>query len=112
MDIYNTNGCIIKQWTDTSCILSFVGVVRKSGHIVKCFDEMVDDFLVSDELKKVKYLLLHIKIITTLQLLLDKDSQHYHIYSAQDREEFLFKIFQHLVLGGPVNQVYKNKLSL
>ena len=87
-------------------------MVRKSGHIVKCFDEMVDDFLVSDELKKVKYLLLHIKIITTLQLLLDKDSQHYHIYSAQDREEFLFKIFQHLVLGGPVNQVYKNKLSL
>ena len=28
-------------------------VVKKSGSIVKCFDEMWGDFLVSDELKKV-----------------------------------------------------------
>lgn len=32
-----------------------LGVVRESGHIVKCFDEMVDDFLISDELKKVSH---------------------------------------------------------
>ena len=29
-----------------------IGVVRRTGHIVKCFDEMVDSFLVSDELRK------------------------------------------------------------
>lgn len=29
--------------------------MRESGAIVKCFDEMCDDFLVSDELRKVKY---------------------------------------------------------
>ena len=46
---------IIQQWTEYDRH-SFVGVVRRSGHIVKCFDEMIDDFLVSDELKKVKCL--------------------------------------------------------
>lgn len=30
------------------------GVVRESGRIVKCFDEVYDDFLVSDELRKVR----------------------------------------------------------
>ena len=29
------------------------GIVRGNGSIVKCFDEMCGDFLVSDELKKV-----------------------------------------------------------
>ena len=27
--------------------------MRETGHIVKCFDEVMDDFLVSDELRKV-----------------------------------------------------------
>ena len=34
-------------------ICMHAGMVRESGHITKCFDEMVDDFLISDELKKV-----------------------------------------------------------
>ena len=29
------------------------GVVKQSGHIMKCFDEMCGDFLISDELRKV-----------------------------------------------------------
>jgi hypothetical protein len=34
------------------------GIVRESGVIVKCFDEMCDDFLVSDELRKVNIIIL------------------------------------------------------
>ena len=30
-----------------------VGIVRETGSIVKCFDEMFGEFLVSDELRKV-----------------------------------------------------------
>lgn len=29
-------------------------VVRESGRIVKCFDEVVEDFVISDELRKVR----------------------------------------------------------
>jgi len=29
-------------------------VVRDSGHIVKCFDDFCDDFVISDELRKVR----------------------------------------------------------
>jgi len=29
------------------------GVVRESGNIVKCFDEVCGDFVISDELRKV-----------------------------------------------------------
>ena len=34
-----------------------------------------------------------------------EDSDNYDIYTPEDRNEFLFRIMQHLVLGGPVNQV-------
>ncbi len=30
------------------------GVVRKSGHIVKCFDEVCGDFVISDKLREVR----------------------------------------------------------
>ena len=33
------------------------GVVRESGHVVKCFDDFYDDFIVSDELRKAGSLL-------------------------------------------------------
>lgn len=36
-----------------SLLFIYLGVVRETGHIVKCFDEVMDDFLVSDELRKV-----------------------------------------------------------
>lgn len=65
------------------------GIVRNTGSIVKCFDEMMDDFLISDELKK---------------MLLMEDSDNYNLYNEKEKNEFLFKVFRHLVLGGPVNQ--------
>jgi len=29
-------------------------VVRDSGHIVKCFDDSYEDFIISDELRKAR----------------------------------------------------------
>uniref|UniRef100_A0A8C5QFY3 Cilia- and flagella-associated protein 300 n=1 Tax=Leptobrachium leishanense TaxID=445787 RepID=A0A8C5QFY3_9ANUR len=65
------------------------GIVRESGHISKCLDEYVDDFVISDELRKV-----------LLQEAFDK----YDIFSPSDREEFLFLLFKHLCLGGSLCQ--------
>ena len=64
--------------------------VRESGSIKKCFDEVCGDFIISDELRK---------------LLLLEDSDHYCVYSDEERDELLFRILKHLALGGPVNQV-------
>ena len=33
------------------------GIVREQGHISKCFDEYFDDYTISDELRKVIYIL-------------------------------------------------------
>ncbi|XP_001626154.2 cilia- and flagella-associated protein 300 [Nematostella vectensis] len=65
------------------------GIVRESGNIRKCFDEYFEDFIISDELRKV---------------LLLEDSENYDIFSEEERSEFLFKILKHLCLGGQVCQ--------
>lgn len=70
--------------------LAISQVVRESGSIRKCFDEVYEDFIISDELRK---------------LLLMEDSDNYCLFSEQEREEFLFLILRHMALGGPVNQV-------
>lgn len=69
--------------------LAKAGIVRQSGSIVKCYDEMYGDIMISDELRKM--------------LLLD-DSDNYEVYSEGDRAEFLFRIFKHICLGGSVCQ--------
>ncbi|NXU57202.1 CF300 protein, partial [Turnix velox] len=65
------------------------GVVRETGHIVKCYDDYYDDILISDELRK---------------LLLLEDSDHYDLFSQLDRKEFLFCLFKHLCIGGALCQ--------
>ena len=39
------------------------------------------------------------------QMFLVEESEYYTLYNEEEKNEFLFKILQHLVLGGPVNQV-------
>ena len=39
-----------------------------------------------------------------LQMLLLEDSDHYDGYSDSEREEFLFRLFKHVCLGGAVCQ--------
>ena len=34
-----------------------------------------------------------------------EDSDTYAIFTAEDRSELLFRVFSHITLGGPVNQV-------
>lgn len=60
-------------------------VVRQNGEIKKCYDEVIDDFLVSDEVRK---------------LVLSEESEFFAIFSQEERKEFMFCIFRHLVLGG------------
>ncbi|XP_062867927.1 cilia- and flagella-associated protein 300 isoform X1 [Trichomycterus rosablanca] len=62
------------------------GIVRPSGHITKCYHEVHPDF---DELR---------------MMLLEEDSDNYHVVSLCDRQEFLFRLFKHVVLGGELCQ--------
>ena len=43
-------------------------------------------------------------------MLLDEESSEYFLYNANEREEFIFKIFQILVLGGELCQ-YEDELE-
>uniref|UniRef100_UPI00398E5F6D cilia- and flagella-associated protein 300-like isoform X2 n=1 Tax=Pristiophorus japonicus TaxID=55135 RepID=UPI00398E5F6D len=64
-------------------------IVRETGHITKCLDEFYEDFTISDKLR---------------QVLLLEDSDNYQIFSNTEREEFVFRIFKHLCLGGVLCQ--------
>ncbi|XP_026859509.1 cilia- and flagella-associated protein 300 isoform X1 [Electrophorus electricus] len=68
------------------------GIVHPSGHIVKCYHEVHPDF---DELR---------------MMLLEEDSDHYNVVSPCDRQEFLFRLFKHIVLGGELCQ-YEDIIS-
>ncbi|XP_003968947.1 cilia- and flagella-associated protein 300 [Takifugu rubripes] len=62
------------------------GILRPSGHMVKCFHDVFPDY---DELR---------------QMLQDEESQHYYVVGREAREEFLFVLFKHLCLGGELCQ--------
>ncbi|CAG5891741.1 unnamed protein product [Menidia menidia] len=62
------------------------GVLRPSGHVVKCLHDVHPDY---DELRR---------------MLQEEDSEHYHVVGREARGEFLFRLFQHLCLGGELCQ--------
>ncbi|KAM4724681.1 cilia- and flagella-associated protein 300 [Anableps anableps] len=62
------------------------GILRPSGHVVKCFHDVYPDY---DELR---------------QMLQEEDSEHYYVVGRMEREEFLFCLFKHLCLGGELCQ--------
>lgn len=64
-------------------------IVKESGSISKCFDEMYEGILISDELRK---------------MLLDEDSINFECYSDEERSELLFKLFKMFVIGGRICQ--------
>ncbi|XP_015587691.1 uncharacterized protein C11orf70 homolog [Cephus cinctus] len=64
-------------------------VVHNSGTICKRYDLDIDGFLVSDNLRG---------------MLIDEDCEQYNLYSKNEREEFIFRILQLLVLGGSLCQ--------
>eukprot|EP00912_Choanoflagellata_sp_UC4_P001706 UC4_evm1s1089 len=63
-------------------------VIRETGAICKCFPEYVNEIVCNDELWK---------------MLIWEDSENYDIFSEDDRNEILFKIMQHIVIGGKLN---------
>ncbi|XP_052218948.1 cilia- and flagella-associated protein 300-like isoform X1 [Dreissena polymorpha] len=70
-------------------------VVRDTGYLHKCFDEFVEDFTISDELRK---------------MLLSEESDHVDLYSDSEKNEFLFRLFRHVCLGGQICQ-YEDKID-
>ncbi|KAG5327726.1 CF300 protein, partial [Pseudoatta argentina] len=64
-------------------------IVYNSGTICKRYDLQIEDFLVSDNLRG---------------MLLDEESEEYNLYSEYEKNEFVFRIFQMLVLGGTLCQ--------
>ena len=91
--------------------LEETGAVRAGGIISKCFEQQVQGFTVADCLR---------------ESLLCEESEHYEHFSADERRELLFRLLQHLALGGTLNQyedhlgpyldtvraLYKNLLSV
>jgi hypothetical protein len=65
------------------------GAVRDTGSIQKCFDNYIDDLQIGDKL---------------LELLVDEESENFTVYDDSEREEFLFRIFRHLCIGGGMCQ--------
>mmetsp|Transcript_33877 Transcript_33877/g.107571 ORF Transcript_33877/g.107571 Transcript_33877/m.107571 type:complete len:220 (-) Transcript_33877:16-675(-) len=63
-------------------------VVRESGAIVKCMDEEHQGILVSDMLR---------------DMLLNPDTE-VEVYTEEEKGELLFRLFGHVVLGGPMCQ--------
>lgn len=68
-------------------------ITLPDGTIRKCFEEYVDDIVVADELRN---------------MLLIEDSDKYTLYLENERDEFLFRMFRHLCIGGSLNQYEDN----
>ncbi|XP_068584687.1 cilia- and flagella-associated protein 300 [Cebidichthys violaceus] len=62
------------------------GIVRPSGHVVKCFHDVYPDY---DELR---------------QMLQEEDSEHHYVVGKEERGEFLFRLFKHVCVGGELCQ--------
>ncbi|KAK6633224.1 hypothetical protein RUM44_003825 [Polyplax serrata] len=70
-------------------------IIRGEGNIRQCLDDVIDGFLVSDELRK---------------MLIDEESDNFGLFLEGDRNEFIFHIFRFLVLGGKWCQ-YEDKIN-
>lgn len=69
--------------------LTECGILRKDGVIIKCMEDYIDGFQVSDKLR---------------DMLLSTESDNAELYNSRERAELLFCIFEHLCLGGAMNQ--------
>lgn len=43
--------------------------------------------------------------LTITQILLLEESEQYNVFSDDERQELIFRLFAHLAIGGPLNQV-------
>ncbi|VDN24472.1 unnamed protein product [Dibothriocephalus latus] len=70
-------------------------VTRENGIIKSCLDEIFESILISDELRKI---------------LLLEDSENYSLFTEQERDEFLFRLFKHICIGGELCQ-FENEIN-
>ena len=49
--------------------------------------------------------LLNVTMVILPQLLLQEDWEQSGVFKGEEKRELLFRVFKHLALGGPVNQV-------
>lgn len=68
-------------------------VVLEDGTIRKCFEEYIDGIMIADELRN---------------LLLVEESENYEVFADDERDEFIFRLFKHLCIGGVLNQYEDN----
>ncbi|XP_067013831.1 cilia- and flagella-associated protein 300 [Anabrus simplex] len=61
------------------------GISCGGGRLMRCLDQQVDEFLVSDELRR---------------MMVDKESEKYDLFSESERSEFIFRLLLHLCIGG------------
>ncbi|CAD5116654.1 DgyrCDS5522 [Dimorphilus gyrociliatus] len=73
----------------------YKGVAKESGALCKCLDEYIDEFIASDELRK---------------MMLSEESDYYDIFDESEKSELLFRLFRHLCIGGQVCQ-YEDELQ-
>lgn len=71
------------------------GLVDSAGSIRKILPDYIDGVEISDRVREV---------------LVVEESDNYGLFSEDDRSEFLFKIFSHLVLGGGLCQ-YEDEVA-
>ena len=65
------------------------GAISANGHIRGRLDEYLDDITVNSLVREILFM---------------EESDLYATYSEKERKEFLFRVFQHLVIGGASNQ--------
>nr|VZI38926.1 unnamed protein product [Spirometra erinaceieuropaei] len=70
-------------------------VARENGIIKSCLDDTFESILISDELRK---------------MLLIEDSENYCLFTEQERDEFLFRLFKHICIGGELCQ-FENEIN-
>lgn len=87
------------------------GVLRASGHMVKCFHDVYPDYDALRQVLVCSHLPVCLSLFLTwstfpllLQMLQDEESEHYYVVGKETREEFLFILFKHLCLGGELCQ--------
>jgi len=71
------------------------GKVDDAGSIRKMVPDYIDGIEVADRVREV---------------LMVEESEDYGLFTAEDRTEFLFRVFEHLVLGGGLCQ-YEDEIS-
>ncbi|VDM21109.1 unnamed protein product [Hydatigera taeniaeformis] len=64
-------------------------VAHKTGRIKSCFEEYYESLVISDCLERALYI---------------QGSEFYDLFNEAEREEFLFRLFKHIVTGGELSQ--------